>query len=195
MNFYPPKVSERFNRPENAGFFEAPSSTGAAASFSCGSFIQISLLIGASDKCIQDAKFRTNGCGYMVAAADVVAERLAGKRLTGLHGVDKQEIDRWLANALEEFPAGKKQCREPVIDALKNALANHRLNTIEEFRGEQALICTCFGITEERVMAVINENQTRDASEVADICNAGSGCGSCQMMIQELIDMNDREAQ
>ena len=191
MKFYPPKISERFDRPSNAGAIENANTAGTGASFSCGSFVRIFLQIDSSNKCIKAAKFQTNGCGYMIAAADVVTENLDGRKLTDLHGVDHKEIGGWLERGLEEFPSHKVQCGDSVIEALKNALVNYRVSTLEEFRGEKALICTCFGVTEEKIIEVISENNVEDAGEVGRICNAGRGCGSCQMMIQEMIDSHN----
>lgn len=188
MAFYPPNISKRFNEPENAGSFEDPSGVGTSASFSCGSYVRISLQIDQDDKFIRAAKFKTNGCGFAAAAADVITEHLDGTRLTDLHGLNADGVERWLNGRLEEFPPDRFQCRDLVFNALKGALADFRLRSIEEFQGEKALICTCFGVTEERIISVIEEDRPQDASEVADICNAGSGCGSCQMMIQEMID-------
>ena len=193
MKFYPPKISERFNRPANAGKIENSKAAGTGASFSCGSFVRISLQIDTLEKRIEKAKFQTNGCGYMIAAADVVTENLNGRKLIDLHGVDYKEIGGWLERGLEEFPLHKVQCRDPVIEALKNALADYRNSALEEFQGEKALICTCFGVSEERIVKVISENNVEDADEVGRICNAGRGCGSCQMMIQEMIDSCNRE--
>lgn len=193
MKFYPPKISERFDRPANAGMIENSNAAGTSASFSCGSFVRIVMRIAASDKRIEAVKFQTNGCGYMVAAADLLTENLTGTKLTDLHGIDLKEIGGWLESGLEEFPLYKTQCRDSVIEALKNALADYRKSAIEEFQDEKALICTCFGVSEERIIKVIAENDVADAGEVADICNAGRGCGSCQMMIQEMIDSYIRE--
>lgn len=193
MKFYPPKITERFDRPANAGKIENNNAVGSGASFSCGSFVRIFLRIAAADKRIEAAKFQANGCGYMVAAADLLTENLTGAKLTDLHGIDSKEMGRWFEHSLEEFPLHKVLCRDSVIEALKNALADFRNSALEEFQGEKALICTCFGVSEERVIEVISENDVADADEVSDICNAGRGCGSCQMMIQEMIDLHIRE--
>jgi NifU-like protein len=61
---------------------------------------------------------------------------------------------------------------------------------IEEFTGEKALICTCFGVSEETIERVIANNRCETVEEVSQKCNAGSGCGSCQPLIQEIIDSN-----
>jgi NifU-like protein len=67
-------------------------------------------------------------------------------------------------------------------------MARYRELRIEEFVGEKALICTCFGVSEQAIIQSIEEYSLTDVEEVAGRCRAGSGCGSCRMLIQELID-------
>jgi len=88
---------------------------------------------------------------------------------------------------------GRQHCFDLALEAFRSALADHRNRTIEEFRGEKALICTCFGVTEETIVGVI-EAGASDVSQVSAACNAGLGCGSCQMLIRELIDAHDHES-
>jgi len=68
-------------------------------------------------------------------------------------------------------------------------MAAYRERRVEEFQGEKALICTCFGVSEETIVTAISENSLSDVDQVVDLCRAGSGCGSCRMLIQELVDM------
>jgi len=70
-------------------------------------------------------------------------------------------------------------------------MSHYRELRVSEYEGEKALICTCFGISEDTIVATIKENKITDVEEVADQVRAGSGCGSCRMLIQELIDSRD----
>jgi NifU-like protein len=88
------------------------------------------------------------------------------------------------------YPADRRQCAGVVFEALHKALAEYRTLRLREFKGEEALICTCFGVSEETIVSVIESKGLSDVSQVADVCRAGSGCGSCRMLIQELIDIN-----
>lgn len=188
MNFYPPKIHARSRLPKNAGNAPKANAVGTSASFECGSFVRISLEIDNDTKLIRQAKFQTNGCGYMIATADRTAETLAGRKLTDLHGLGQEEHERLVLNELEAFPPNRKQCAELVFKALKDALADYRAYFIEEFSGEKALICTCFGVSEETIEAYIDANSPASVTKVTDATRAGGGCGSCRMLIQELID-------
>ena len=193
MKFYPAKINARFRSPQNAGKAQGANAAGTSASFECGSFVQISLAIENDTKLIKQAKFQTNGCGYMIAAADATAEMLSGMKLVDLHGLELNEYGRLLEGVLEKFPPAREQCAELVHSALKNALADYRAYVIEEFIGEKPLICTCFGVSEETIEAYIEENSPVTVDTVTQTCRAGSGCGSCRMLIQEMIDSRASE--
>ena len=191
MKFYPPKIGERFDSPENSGSAEGANAIGTAASFACGCFVRLSLAIEKDGKEIRSAKFQTNGCGYMIAAADVVTERLVGRRLTELHGLAEDELDPQQTGELEKFPENRSQCSELVLEALRDALADFRDHALEEFQGEKVLICTCFGVSEETIEKCIAENSIQMVADITDLCRAGGGCGSCRMLIQEMLDRSE----
>jgi NifU-like protein len=190
---YPQAINNRFISPRNAGGSPAANAEGRAATFLCGTRTQFRLAIDPDSKRIEAANFRTNGCGFMVAAADVLAEIIATVKLTDLHGIDIPEFQRRIEDELGEFPPEREHCLLTAIDALRAALADFRTRQIEEFTGEKALVCTCFGVSEETVEKVIQENGTSTVAQVGELCNAGTGCGSCQFMIQEMIDAAGRE--
>lgn len=171
--------------PKFAGESENTNAVGTGASFVCGSFVRFYLEI--EGKIIKAAKFKSNGCGFAIAAADVLAEKIVGKNLTELHGLNDLKIE----TELGKFPANRKHCLEICVDALSQAFADFRASQIEEFAGEKALICTCFGVSEETIEKIIIENEIESVEEIGEICNAGTGCGSCQFLIQELIDVQN----
>lgn len=174
---------------KNCGKSEAANAIGTGASFVCGSFVRVYLEIDAKAKIVADAKFKSNGCGFTIAAADLLAEKIIGRKLTELHGLE--EIKAEIETELGKFLARRNQCLEICIDALTQAFADFRTFQIEEFAGEKALICTCFGVSEEEIEIIIEEQEAETLEEVGKICNAGTGCGSCQFLIQEMLDAND----
>lgn len=124
----------------------------------------------------------------MIAAADVLAEMLRGRELIGLGGLKTDSIAAEIRDRLGRFPSRREHCGEAAIDAVRSALANYRDHRLEEFQGEKALICTCFGVSEETIANLIAENNLTDVTEVSAISRAGSGCGACQMLIREMLD-------
>lgn len=192
MPIYPPKINSRISALNFARQVKNPNAVGTSASFACGCFARMSLFIDVDDKTIRSAGFQTNGCGYMIAGADVIAAYLMDRELTELHSVDEAELMKLVFDHLENIPAERCQCIDVVIEAVRAALADHRAYLIEEYRGEQALICTCYGVSEDTVAQFIAANACESVDEVATALRAGSGCGSCRMLIQEMLDSTDR---
>lgn len=188
MSFYPDKIAARFAAPQRAGKSAGTNAAGTGASFVCGSFVRIFLAIDLETKEIRDAGYQTNGCGFAVAAAEVLTERIVGQKLTALHGLDHAELFRHIEAQLGAFSAARRHCVEVCFEALHAALAGFRSLQIEEFAGEKALICTCFGVSEETIEKIIAENEAETVEEIGAICHAGTGCGSCQFLIRELLD-------
>ncbi|MEP7039524.1 MAG: iron-sulfur cluster assembly scaffold protein [Acidobacteriota bacterium] len=193
MSFYPPKINERFQHPRNVGKLSDANAVGTSASFICGAFVRVFLQIELKTKEILEAKFKSNACGFAVAAADVLMEEIVGKRLTELHGLDKEILNAQIEEELGKFSAHRAHCLLLCLDALQAAFTDFRAFQIEEFTGEKALICTCFGVSEETIENVIKKNSLETVEEVAEVCSAGGGCGSCQPLIQEILDVLHEE--
>ena len=185
---YPEKIANRLKHMQHAGMCAGGNAVGTEANFGCGSFVRFSLSIDTGSNSVADAGFISNGCGFMLAAGDVLAESVIKRRLVDLHGLDVADQNNLIANKLGEISAGRQECVDACVDALRAAFADFRSRQIEEFRGEKALICTCFGIAEETIEMQIEKGSLRTVEEVAHVCNAGSGCGSCRMLIQEILD-------
>ena len=188
MSFYPEKIAERLNSLRHTGVSVGVNAVGTEANFSCGSFVRFKLSIDAKSQYVVGANFSSNGCGYMLAAADVLAEAVVNKHLGDLHGLNTAELSALIRDQLDETPKDRRDCIDAATSALRVAFADFRTRQIEEFHGEKALICTCFGITEERIETIIEQNAITSVDQVSRRCNAGSGCGSCRMLIQEMID-------
>lgn len=188
MPIYPPNVQDRAASPGNPGIVGGENASGTDASFICGSFVRFSIEIDPETKIVADARFQTNGCGYMIAAADGLAEIIKGKHLGDLHGLQSEELRNRIYEMLGEFDESRRQCGDCCIGALRTAFAGFRTRQIEEFCGEKALICTCFGVTEESIERHIEERAIQTVEEVGQFSNAGTGCGSCRMLIQEMLD-------
>jgi len=124
----------------------------------------------------------------MIAAADVLADFIKDKHLRDLHGLQKDELQHKIYETVGDFDDGRRQCADCCIRALRTAFADFRTRQIEEFCGEKALICTCFGVTEETIQRQIEERAVHTVEEVGRLSNAGTGCGSCRMLIQEMLD-------
>lgn len=184
---YPSKISAILTRLRSAGQLNG-NATGSDANFSCGSFVRFCLSIDTTERRVANTTFSSNGCGYMIAACETFSEAVSGKRLSELHGLDDKELFDLMAASLGEIEKARGSCVQATANALRNAFADFRSGQIEDFRGEEALICTCFGVTEEQIADSITDGDLQTVDQVSDATNAGSGCGSCRMLIQEILD-------
>lgn len=186
MGFYPPKISKSFSAPKNAGQILGANASGSNATFVCGAILRIGLQI--ENGTILRAKFQTDGCGYLIAAADILTEIIKGKKLAELHSLRKQILRARIENELGAFGEHRRHCLDLCLESLQNALANFRASQVEEWTGEKALICSCFGVSEDKIEKLVKEESLSTIEEVTERCNAGGGCGSCQFLIQEILD-------
>ena len=185
---YPEKIENRLARLRHDGAKGDCKATAAAANLSCGSFVRFSLTIDIDRRTIDDAAFSSNGCGFMIAAADSLAESIIKKGLPELHGLVDADLNQHIQEVLGEFPLNRHECAVACTEALRAAFADHRARRVEEFQGEKALICTCFGVSEETIETIILNNSLGSVDEITNACNAGGGCGSCRLLIQEMLD-------
>ena len=186
MSFYPSKINDHFENPSNTGFIDDANAVGKSATFVCGAVLRFTLRIDQTTKEIMKAKFQTNGCGYLIASADVLADKIVGKFLTELHGLEILQSE--VENELGSFNEHRKHCLELTLETLNAAFNDFRATQIEEWTGEKALICNCFGVSEETIEQNITAQNLETVEEVTNVCKAGGGCGSCQPLIQEILD-------
>ena len=188
---YPEKITALLTRLQHARESVGGNAVGTEANFACGSFIRFTLFIDIGTSVVTDVAFRSNGCGYMLAAANKLSERVSGRHLRELHGLPTDELRSAVAASLGSIPPEREDCVNACMFALRTAFADFRTMQIDEFRGERALICTCFGVTEETIENTIADHHLRTIDDVAHVCNAGGGCGSCRMLIQEMLDNSE----
>lgn len=159
---------------------EEPNARGRSVRFECGCFVEFSLAIDGQVSVIDQISFTTNGCPAMIAAAAGLSERLAGRGLQELEGLENVG------------PAnGESGCAETAAEALRSAFAAYRSRRVAEFLGERALICSCFGIGEDAIEAALRDPDVRSLNALMDRTRAGTGCGSCRMLLEEMLDARE----
>jgi NifU-like protein len=186
---YPPEIERIASAPRNAGTGKMLGPVGRAVNFDCGSVV--SFEVAAVESAVGQVRFSTNGCGYMIAAAELLSRAMSKQDLSGLHGLDPNALALMIESESAAFPVERRECHLAAIEALRQAFADLRRRRVDEFRGEEALICTCFGVTENALERCIDENGLLSVGEVTEKCRAGGGCGACRMVIQEVLDARE----
>ncbi|HEV2915251.1 MAG TPA: iron-sulfur cluster assembly scaffold protein [Pyrinomonadaceae bacterium] len=184
MSFYPGRVQEHFDAPRNAGELEGADATGEACSFACGAVVRISLKIDATRQTVTDAKFKTLGCGYLIACASVLTEAVKELALGRAATLSTDAITDWFGS----LPPERMDCAALCREALHAALADYHSARLEEWTGDEALICTCFGVSENSIERAIHALALRTVEQVTRTCNAGGGCRSCHPLIEDILD-------
>lgn len=193
VSFYPAKINEKFSAPKNVGLLKNANAVGTEATFVCGAVLRLYLRIDAESKQILEAKYKTDGCGFSIASAEVLTSAIVGKKLTELHGLEDDFLQKVIEHELGSYGKHRIHCLELTLKSLQNAFANFRASQIEEFSGEKALICTCFGVSEETIENLIKTESLETVEQVTDACGAGGGCGSCQPLIEDILEVYWRE--
>jgi nitrogen fixation NifU-like protein len=120
---YSDKVLDHYENPRNVGSFakdEQDVGTGMVGAPACGDVMKLQIKVGA-DGTIEDAKFKTYGCGSAIASSSLVTEWVKGKTLDEAAGIKNTQIAQELA-----LPPVKIHCSILAEDAIKAAVADYR---------------------------------------------------------------------
>lgn len=120
---YSDKVLDHYENPRNVGSLDktAPNvGTGMVGAPACGDVMKLQIQVG-EDGVIQDAKFKTYGCGSAIASSSLVTEWLKGKTLAQAQTIKNSDIATELA-----LPPVKIHCSVLAEDAIKSAIADYK---------------------------------------------------------------------
>jgi NifU-like protein len=184
MSYYPHIIDDHFANPRNVGEVPGEDAYGDTGSLICGAVVRLSLKIDAASHRITEAKFKAAGCGFLIASASLLTEMVEGMVLGEAARLNVCE----LAEKLCTVPADKLHCVALCCEALHEAAVHYRRATLEEWIGEEALICTCFGVSEKTIERIIHTRSLHTIEQVTRACHAGGGCGSCQPLIEDILE-------
>ena len=119
---YSDKVLDHYENPRNVGSFNKEDSnvgTGMVGAPACGDVMKLQIKMG-NDGIIEDAKFKTYGCGSAIASSSLVTEWLKGKSLDQASEIKNSAIAEELA-----LPPVKIHCSVLAEDAIKAAVNDY----------------------------------------------------------------------
>lgn len=120
---YSDKVIDHYENPRNVGAFEADAQnvgTGMVGAPACGDVMRLQIRVNAQGV-IEDAKFKTYGCGSAIASSSLVTEWVRGRTLDEALAIKNTQIAEELA-----LPPVKIHCSILAEDAIKAAIADFR---------------------------------------------------------------------
>ena len=120
---YSEKVLDHYENPRNVGAFEKGDDTvgtGMVGAPACGDVMRLQIQVN-DDGVIEDAKFKTYGCGSAIASSSLLTEWVKGKNLDEAASIKNTEIAQELS-----LPPVKIHCSVLAEDAIKAAVQNYR---------------------------------------------------------------------
>ena len=135
---YSEKILDHYSNPRNVGSFDAQDptiGTGLVGAPECGDVMKLQIKVNPDTGVIEDAKFKTFGCGSAIASSSLATEWLKGKTVDEAMGIKNTEIVEELA-----LPPVKVHCSVLAEDAIKAAIKNYqeKHDTVEENASEAA---------------------------------------------------------
>jgi len=120
---YSDKVLDHYENPRNVGSFDKNEDnvgTGMVGAPACGDVMRLQIKVG-DDGVIEDAVFKTYGCGSAIASSSLLTEWVKGKTLDEAKAIKNQEIADELA-----LPPVKVHCSVLAEDAIKSAIEDYQ---------------------------------------------------------------------
>jgi nitrogen fixation NifU-like protein len=120
---YSEKVIEHYENPRNVGSFDAADpevGTGLVGAPACGDVMRLQIRVDA-EGVIQDAKFKTFGCGSAIASSSLATEWLKGKKIEEASTIHNSMIAEELS-----LPPVKIHCSVLAEDAIKSAIEDYK---------------------------------------------------------------------
>ena len=120
---YSDKVIDHYENPRNVVSMDKDSTevgTGLVGAPACGDVMKLQIKVG-NNNIIEDAKFKTFGCGSAIASSSLITEWVKGKNLDEAHSIKNTEIANHLA-----LPPVKIHCSILAEDAIKAAIDDYK---------------------------------------------------------------------
>ena len=119
---YSDKVIDHYNHPRNVGSMDKASSdvgTGLVGAPECGDVMKLQIKVNPETNVIEDAKFKTFGCGSAIASSSLATEWVKGKTIDEALAIKNTEIVKELA-----LPPVKIHCSVLAEDAIRAAIGD-----------------------------------------------------------------------
>lgn len=121
---YSDAILDHYNNPRNVGSFDAKDlsvGTGLVGAPECGDVMRLQIRVNPDTGVIEDAKFKTFGCGSAIASSSLATEWLKGMTVDQALGLKNTSIVEELA-----LPPVKVHCSVLAEDAIKAAIKNYQ---------------------------------------------------------------------
>jgi nitrogen fixation NifU-like protein len=135
---YSDKVIDHYNNPRNVGNLDKKDpnvGTGLVGAPECGDVMKLQIKINPETQIIEDAKFKTFGCGSAIASSSLATEWLKGRSVDSALEIKNTEIVKEL-----NLPPVKIHCSVLAEDAIKAAVRDYQQKQQTEEKVEEATV-------------------------------------------------------
>lgn len=180
-------VKEHFLEPKNVLRGEESdfdfNGRGIVGNIICGD--QMLVLLKIEDDIIKDVRWKTYGCASAIASTSMMSEIIKGMTITDAYEITPEKI----AEKLGGLPDNKFHCSVLGDKSLRKAINDYLRKTDREtfYEVESRTVCACVGVTDEDVRLAVADG-AKTFEEVQAITGAGTHCGGCKKVVQEVID-------
>ena len=134
---YSDKVLDHYNNPRNVGSLDKSSAsvgTGMVGAPECGDVMKLQIKVNEESGIIEDAKFKTFGCGSAIASSSLATEWLKGKTVDQALEIKNTDIVNELS-----LPPVKIHCSVLAEDAIKAAIGDYRAKQAKQVPAAQTV--------------------------------------------------------
>ena len=124
---YSDKVIDHYNNPRNVGQLDKSSTevgTGLVGAPECGDVMRLQIRVNPETQVIEEAKFKTFGCGSAIASSSLATEWIKGRTVDDAMAIKNTDIVNELS-----LPPVKIRCSVLAEDAIKAAIENYKSKT------------------------------------------------------------------
>ena len=135
---YSEKVVEHYNNPRNVGSLDKKDpnvGTGLVGAPECGDVMKLQVKINPETNIIEDAKFKTFGCGSAIASSSLATEWLKGRSVDQALEIKNTEIVKEL-----NLPPVKIHCSVLAEDAIKAAVRDYQQKQVKSEDSEEVVV-------------------------------------------------------
>ena len=185
---YSNKVTELMNNPKNQGEItqeevDAHGNKLIVADFgaeSCGDAVRLYWEVNPQTDKIENAKFRSFGCGTAIASSDMMVDLCRDKTVQEAVKITNIDVEMALRDDPETpaVPGQKMHCSVMAYDVIKKA-AGLYLGVDEATFEEEIIVCECARVSLDTLREVIKLNDLKTVGEITDYTKAGGFCKSC----------------
>lgn len=147
---------------------------------SCGDAVRLYWAVDEATDKILESKFKSFGCGTVIASSDVMAELCIGKTVDEAVKITNIDVEFALRDTPDTpaVPPQKMHCSVMAYDVIKKAAADYKGVDMESFETE-VIVCECARVSLATLKEVIRINKLTTIEQITDYTKAGAFCKSC----------------